>query len=222
MKMHEAELPKWDRRMLSLADEVASWSRDPSTQVGAVIARPDHTVASFGFNGFPRGVDDAEERYANREVKYALVVHAETNAIVNAHGIVRGHTMYLTLPPCSTCAGVIVQAGIARVVAFMPSAEQRERWQKSMAMAELVLREGGVQFDLVSNESNFLCCEHCMLDGNLECADLTHNSKHSAACQECEPPQTLASPRAAFGKYCYECDRMRPLNHIHLETIDHV
>ena len=64
---------KWDRRFLELANFVASWSKDPSTKVGAVIVRADRTVASMGFNGFPRGVLDHEGRYADRATKYAMV-----------------------------------------------------------------------------------------------------------------------------------------------------
>ena len=61
---------KWDKRFIELADHVAQWSRDPSTKVGAVIVRTDKTVASMGFNGFPRGVDDAEGRYLDKPTKY--------------------------------------------------------------------------------------------------------------------------------------------------------
>lgn len=66
---------KWDRRFLRLAQEVASWSKDPSTKTGAVIVRPDKTIAAIGYNGFPRGCDDAPELYAHRETKLSRVVH---------------------------------------------------------------------------------------------------------------------------------------------------
>jgi dCMP deaminase len=95
---------KWDTRFLDLAALVASWSKDPSTKVGAVIVRPDRTVASLGYNGFPRGVADTESRYEDRETKYQLVVHAEANAIISAGESVKGMTMYGTLFPCCDCA----------------------------------------------------------------------------------------------------------------------
>ena len=51
---------KWDRRFLRLAREVASWSKDPSTKVGAVLVDPlDNTIVSLGYNGFPRRVKNA-------------------------------------------------------------------------------------------------------------------------------------------------------------------
>ena len=110
----------WHHRFLDLARHIATWSKDPSTHVGAVIVRPDRTIASVGFNGFPRGVDDVPARYANRPTKYAFVVHAEANAILNAHGPVAGCTLYSTLMTCNECAKLIIQSGITEVVAPKP------------------------------------------------------------------------------------------------------
>ncbi len=95
---------KWDDRFLNLAKFVAEWSKDPSTKVGAVIVRPDRTVASVGYNGFPRGVLDHVDRYSDRDTKYAMVVHAENNALINARQSLEGCTLYVTpLPPCTQC-----------------------------------------------------------------------------------------------------------------------
>lgn len=52
-------MSKWDSRFMDLARLVAGWSKDPSTQVGAVIVDPDKRIVSTGFNGFPRCVNDA-------------------------------------------------------------------------------------------------------------------------------------------------------------------
>src|SRR4029079_7987520 len=113
------------------ASNFARKSKDPSTKVGCVIIRPDRTQASAGFNGFPRGVEDTPERYADREIKYGLVVHAEANAIVTAREPLHGYTLYCTHSPCCECAKLIVQAGIARVVAPAPSDDLRTRWSES-------------------------------------------------------------------------------------------
>ena len=108
---------KWDQRFLELAVTVSTWSKDPSTQLGAVIVRPDRTIASIGYNGFPRGVDDDEARYADREFKYEAIVHGEMNAILAAREPLHGYTLYVwPLPPCSRCAAMIIQTGIKRVV----------------------------------------------------------------------------------------------------------
>lgn len=136
---------KWDQRYLKLAEEVASWSKDPSTQVGAVIVRPDKTIASIGFNGFPRGVIDDSNRYNDRELKYKMIVHGEANAIVSAREPLHDCTIYTwPFPPCSNCAALIIQAGIARVVAPVPTPEQIVRWGDSFRIAKAMFFEANV------------------------------------------------------------------------------
>lgn len=116
--MEQNKPTKWDERFLEMASLVASWSKDPSTKVGAVIVRPDSTVCSVGFNGFPRHVDDSPELYEDRSVKYKQVKHAEENAILFTNERLDGYTLYVSpLLPCSLCAGDIIQKGIKRVVA---------------------------------------------------------------------------------------------------------
>ena len=132
----------WNERFLRLAEHVARWSKDPSTKVGAVIVRPDRTIVSLGYNGFPRGVGDAEYRYMNRDTKYAMVVHGDMNAILNAREPLHGCTMYVVpMPPCSTCAGAIIQAGIVRVVAQKTT---NPRWQENFLHTRTMFAEAGV------------------------------------------------------------------------------
>ena len=68
---------KWQRRFFDLARLVATWSKDPSSQVGAVIVDDKKRIVSVGFNGLPMGVEDTDERLNVRELKYELIVHAE-------------------------------------------------------------------------------------------------------------------------------------------------
>ena len=132
---------------MRLADLVRGWSKDPSTQVGAVIVRPDKTIASVGFNGFPRGVDDTPGRLTDRPTKYAMTLHAEANAIVSAREPVGGYTLYVSpLHPCSNCAALIIQAGISRVVT---RTDDLERWAESFALARQMFQEAGVRLDLI-------------------------------------------------------------------------
>ncbi len=119
---------KWDRRFLERAELVAKCSKDPSTQVGAVVVRPNLTVAGDGYNGFPRGMVDNPELYADRETKYSRIIHAELNAVLNSYGSVEGCTAYITHPPCTACALALIQAGIERVVYRKPSEEMVARW----------------------------------------------------------------------------------------------
>ena len=142
---------KWDQRYLKLAEEVASWSKDPSRKIGAVAVGAKGQVLAQGFNGFPRGIDDSEERYNDRERKYELVVHAEMNVIYNAtyNGVsLDGATLYVTgLPVCSECAKGIVQVGIKRVI--MRDMEIPDSWQDSWRKTQEMLNETGIQFKFV-------------------------------------------------------------------------
>ncbi len=107
-------MTNWDERFLELATLVSSWSKDPSTKVGCVLVGPDKVVLSVGYNGFPRGVEDSSERLNQRDIKYRMVQHAETNAIQNAQGNLRGATVYVTHKPCSNCCGALIQAGLCQ------------------------------------------------------------------------------------------------------------
>ena len=133
---------KWDQRFLELAQLVSTWSKDPSTKVGAVIA-DDRKIISVGYNGFPEGVLDTAERYYDRETKYKYMVHAERNALIFANNSVKGMTLY-TYPfmPCSECAGMVIQAGIKRVVTLI---NENERWKKSFKITQRMFGEAGVR-----------------------------------------------------------------------------
>lgn len=141
---------KWDKRFIKLAQEVASWSKDPSTQVGAVLVRPDRTIASVGYNGFPRGVEDHEELYEDRSKKYPRVVHAELNAVLSANGDTKGNTLYCTLYPCSECAKAIIQTGIKTVV--VTSFEKPERLYEAMMVSEEMFSQAGVELRIPHEE----------------------------------------------------------------------
>lgn len=140
----------WDLRYLDLAKFASSWSKDPSTQTGAVITDAQRRVVSLGFNGLPRGIADTHERLHNRELKYQLIVHCERNALLFAGRSLQGCTLY-TWPfmSCSVCAAMVIQAGITRCVAPYSDAE---RWQASFRLTEELFAEAGVQLDLHQEE----------------------------------------------------------------------
>lgn len=133
----------WGERFIELARHVATWSKDPSTQVGAVIVK-DKQVLGMGYNGFPRGVEDTRERLEDRPIKYSLVVHAELNAILNATSSVKGCDLYVTHFPCGECAKSIIQSGIAKV--YYPRSSRLERWHEDNELAENMFKEAGVQY----------------------------------------------------------------------------
>ena len=143
---------KWDRRFLELARHVSSWSKDPSTKVGAVIVDPDTLeVLSMGYNGFPRGVKDSPERLNDRPTKYKFVVHAEQNALINAGVGARGCFIYVWpsfgFPNiCTECAKLAIQAGIEAGCGYKVDTHDPkfDAWQESLQVAKAMLSEAGV------------------------------------------------------------------------------
>lgn len=140
-------LSKWDVRFLELAEFIGTWSKDTSTRVGAVIVDRERRIAGVGFNGFARGCSDAPELYEDRETKLRRVVHAEVNAVLFAGRSVRGCTIFThPFPPCSRCAAMLIQAGIARVVAPAPTPELKARWGADLEEAARMFAEAEVAF----------------------------------------------------------------------------
>ena len=137
---------KWDIRFLDLAEHISAWSKDPSTKVGCVIVGEDREIRSTGFNGFPRGIDDDEERLHNRDLKYPLICRAEENAIMHAARIgvsLKGSVAYVTWPPCSRCARSLIQAGINEVI-YRDGMEIPERWMDDFNTSTAMFKEAGV------------------------------------------------------------------------------
>ena len=110
----------WDEYFMGLAHLSAMRSKDPSTQVGAVIVDQEHKVVGIGYNGLPIGCSDDEFPWDREggmlETKYAFVVHAELNAILNSTRDLHGCTLYVSLFPCNECAKAIIQSGIRKIV----------------------------------------------------------------------------------------------------------
>lgn len=139
-------LTKWDYRFLTLACQVAQWSKDPDVKVGALVVSPDRRSVGWGFNGFPRRVKDDETRLADKETKNRLIVHAELNAILNARTSLDGWTMYVTRHPCSKCSQAVIQSEIRRVV--FPQINPASSWSHDCLDGTKMLHEAGVGVDL--------------------------------------------------------------------------
>ena len=136
----------WDLWYLDLAKQISTASKDPSTKVGSVIVDNNNRIVSVGYNGFPVGIEDTEERLNNREVKYKIVIHAERNSLLFARGPVENCTIY-TWPfmPCSVCAGMIIQSGISRVVSFK---SDNPRWEEEFKLSKELFAESGIELSL--------------------------------------------------------------------------
>jgi len=133
---------------LGMAQYVSTKSKDPSTKTGAVIVRPNKSLCSIGFNGFPMCMPDTPEYYANREEKYSRIVHCEMNALLFAKEEVKGYTLY-TYPflSCDRCFVHMIQAGITRFVAPQATEDQLSRWGAAFEKVRGYAREVGVTID---------------------------------------------------------------------------
>lgn len=154
---------KMDQYWLDDALHVARKSKDPSTKVGAVIVNP-HLCSkgikvSEGYNGFPRGIADTPERFADRDMKLKLVVHGEMNAVLNAVRVgISLHDCILYVvavdavtgavwggAPCTRCTVECIQAGIVEYVSY-PVKRAPSRWHGDCAFAATLINEAGLLY----------------------------------------------------------------------------
>jgi len=146
------KMNKWDIRFMEMAKEIAGWSKDPSKKIGCVAVGDNHRVLSTGYNGFPRGIADDDERYEDREQKYKYIVHAEKNCIYNAcmNGIsLAGAKLYAYgLPICNECAKGIIQVGIKEVI-IDEGGFDKPKWNDSFKVSEKLFEEAEVHIKYV-------------------------------------------------------------------------
>jgi dCMP deaminase len=135
---------RWDTRFLGLAAHISSWSKDPSSQVGAVIT-DGKRIISLGYNGFAAGVNDTAERLEDRSCKLNLTIHAEENAMIFAKRDLTGCTVYVTHPPCPRCASKLVQEEVKRVVFITPSEDFLSRWSADLELSYQMYEEAGIE-----------------------------------------------------------------------------
>ncbi len=104
-----------DNYFINIADEVATRSKDPSTQVWAVIVDQNHRPVSFWYNGFLWAGDD---RYLTweRPMKYYFSIHAEMNAILFSKTDLTWCTLYCNYACCENCLKFIIQSWIKTVI----------------------------------------------------------------------------------------------------------
>lgn len=104
---------------MGVAKVCALRSKDPNTQVGACIVNEQQQIISTGYNGLPRSLDDDKYPWAREgtflETKYAYVIHAELNAVLNATRKLKNGIIYVTVFPCHECVKTIIQVGIRHV-----------------------------------------------------------------------------------------------------------
>lgn len=132
----------WDEYFMGIAMLSSLRSKDPSTQVGAVIVNGDKKVVSIGYNGMPRHIEEAcltWEKGEGLNSKYLYVCHAELNAILNARNgaSLENCICYVTLFPCNECTKALIQVGIKEVVYLSDKYADTTGVQASKKMLEL-------------------------------------------------------------------------------------
>lgn len=140
-------MDKWDKRGLLQAKFAASFSKDPSTQVGAALRRKgSKKFASIGYNGFAPGVDDS--MMIQKPFKYNAVLHAEVNALDNCKDPdCDGYTMYVWgLACCGPCMAKCISNGITKVVALQEV--YRADWAENLEAAVIQAKQVGLDYQV--------------------------------------------------------------------------
>ena len=127
-------------------------SQDPSTQNGVVLVK-NNNIIGLGYNKFPYDVVNTPERWNDKALKYKLVVHAETAAILDAArkgNSTQDAIMYGAWVACPDCARDIIEAGITELVGHHhPSMDDRPDWNIGIQAAFDLMREAGVKIRIV-------------------------------------------------------------------------
>jgi len=155
--------PSWHTYFMKQVYLVAEKSKDPRTKIGAVLVK-DNRVISTGYNGFPIGVNDLEERYVNRETKYKFIVHSEHNAILSCarFGVSSlNSTLYTNAYPCNDCMKAIIQGGIIKIIIHKqyPKMSNMLNFNNIHEISKQMSEESGIEveiFDKVLNMIGYL------------------------------------------------------------------
>lgn len=144
--------PSWDEYFMQIAELTAQRSTCLRRQVGAIIVKEKHIIAT-GYNGAPKGLPHCEELGGCLREKLEIpsgerhelcrALHAEQNAIIQAATLgqsIEGATIYITHQPCIICAKMIINAGISRIVI-------RRGYPDEMSRG--MLREAGLKVELI-------------------------------------------------------------------------
>lgn len=147
--------PNWDEYFMEMAELTAKRSTCLRRQVGAVIVKDKHIVAT-GYNGAPSGLSHCDERGgclrqqlgvpSGERHELCRALHAEQNAIIQAAALgnsINGATIYVTNQPCVICAKMIINAGISKIIVKDGYPDE---------MAKEILAEAGLDVVMLGEE----------------------------------------------------------------------
>lgn len=147
--------PSWDEYFMQMAELTAKRSTCLRRQVGAIIVKDKHIIAT-GYNGAPKGLPHCDELGGCYREKLGIpsgerhelcrALHAEQNAIIQAATLgqsIEGATIYVTHQPCIICAKMIINAGITRIVVRSGYPDK---------MSEEMVKEANLKIEMLKDE----------------------------------------------------------------------
>ena len=149
----------WNEYFMYIAELVALRSKDPHTQVGAVIVNEENKIMSVGYNGAPRDFDDnkvpwnRDPQLPYTQQKYPYICHAELNAVINYGGPLKdfkNSTVFVTLFPCDSCVKLLSQIGVKKVIYLYDYHHDEPIYEAS----RIILDECGIEYKQFKKESN--------------------------------------------------------------------
>jgi len=148
------KMKTWNRYFLDMLPLIASRSKDPHTQMGAIIVGPKNEIRATGYNSFPRGIKDDVPERLERDTKYSYIEHSERNAIYAAARVgvpLEGCKIYITCIPCFDCARAIIQSGIINIIIDGDFLDKYNslKYTKDFEKVKELLEEAGVNMDIV-------------------------------------------------------------------------
>ena len=151
------ERPSWDDYLMEVAHAVSKRATCDRGRSGCVIARKGRILVT-GYVGSPVGFphcDDVGHQMKQLTHEDGTVtrhcmrtVHAEQNAICQAAKMgvpIDGATLYCRMTPCRTCAMLIINCGITRVVC--------ERRYHAGGESEAMFTQAGVEISFQHDET---------------------------------------------------------------------
>lgn len=148
--------PSWDEYFISMIDVVAKRATCDRGRSGCVIVKNNHILVT-GYVGSPKGVEHCDEighqfkqmihedgKISNHCVRTA---HAEQNAICQAAKLgvpLDASTIYCTMTPCYTCAKMIINSGVKRIVC-------KKRYHADADSVE-IFSKAGIILDILNND----------------------------------------------------------------------
>lgn len=131
LSMSKIKRPSWDEYFVELAEIVRKRADCLRRRVGCLLVK-DKRITATGYNGTPHNIANCSERGCIRcekrmkgklksgeKEESCICIHAEQNAIIQAAYLglsTKDSTLYSTTNPCSSCAKMLINAGIKKVV----------------------------------------------------------------------------------------------------------